>query len=60
MTKEEPNQLQAKETLDALLDISTLLNTGLDRNSLSVCIEMLESGINPQALAVVVKELNKS
>jgi len=52
--------IQDKQTLDALLDISNLLNTGLDKKSLSVCIDLLESGINPQALAIVVKELNKS
>jgi mitotic-spindle organizing protein 1 len=60
MTQDEPKQLQDKETMDALLDISTLLNTGLDRKSLSVCVDLLETGVNPQALAIVVKELNKS
>ena len=37
--------------------MSTLLNTGLDRESLAICVSLLESGVNPEALALVVREL---
>jgi len=44
----------AKETLDILMEISSLLNTGLDSDSLSICVRLCESGINPEALALVI------
>ena len=37
--------------------MSRLLNTGLDRETLSILVTLCESGVNPEALAVVVKEL---
>jgi hypothetical protein len=36
--------------LTALHEISTLLNTGLDRNSLSILVQLCEMGVNPGAL----------
>jgi len=50
---------QARETVDILFEISQLLNTGLDRETLSVCISLCEAGVNPEALAAVVKELRR-
>lgn len=35
------------------------MNTGLDREQLSILISMCESGVNPEALGVVVKELRR-
>uniref|UniRef100_UPI00398E9CB2 mitotic-spindle organizing protein 1 isoform X1 n=1 Tax=Pristiophorus japonicus TaxID=55135 RepID=UPI00398E9CB2 len=43
-----------------LLEISRLLNTGLDMESLSICVRLCEQGINPEALASVIKELRKA
>ena len=34
----------------ALHEISTLLNTGLDRNTLSILVQLCEIGVNPGAL----------
>ena len=42
---------------DLLFEISTLLNTGLDRETLSILIRLCEAGVNPEALAVVVENL---
>ncbi|RKP27707.1 mitotic-spindle organizing gamma-tubulin ring associated-domain-containing protein, partial [Syncephalis pseudoplumigaleata] len=42
-----------------LHEISTLLNTGLDREQLGLCVKMCERGVNPEALAAVVKELRR-
>lgn len=41
-------------------DISDLLNTGLDDETLKVCVQLLEAGVNPEALASVVKELRRA
>ena len=35
-----------------LYDISRLLNTQLDKETLATCVGMIESGVNPEALAV--------
>ena len=42
-----------------LYDISQLLSTGLDRPTLNVLVGMTEQGVNPEALAAVVKELRR-
>lgn len=39
-------------TTTALFDISQLLNTQLDKETLATCVGMIESGVNPEALAV--------
>jgi mitotic-spindle organizing protein 1 len=39
--------------------MSQLLQTGLTRDQLSLCITLCESGVNPEALAAVVKELKR-
>lgn len=45
---------------DLLMEISNILNTGLDRASLSILVEMLQQGVHPEALARVVLELDKA
>ncbi|CAG8474005.1 3488_t:CDS:2 [Funneliformis caledonium] len=50
---------EVRETLDTLYEISTLLNTGLDRDTLSICLNLCENGVNPEALAAVIKELRR-
>ncbi|KAK0740992.1 mitotic-spindle organizing protein 1 [Schizothecium vesticola] len=52
-------QQAAQQAVDILHEISTLLNCHLDRRTLSICISMIENGVNPEALAAVVKELRK-
>ncbi|KAG8936431.1 hypothetical protein FRC03_002002 [Tulasnella sp. 419] len=49
----------ATETLSVLHDISQLFNTQLDKETLAVCVRMIEGGANPEALATVIKELRK-
>ena len=56
----QPNQNRPRaETLDVLFDISQLLQTGLDRETLAVLVGLTETGVNPEALAAVVKELRR-
>ncbi|KAL7305320.1 mitotic-spindle organizing protein 1-like [Trichogramma pretiosum] len=49
----------ARKTFQALYRISKLLNTNLDPATLSYCVRLCENGVNPQALATVVKELQR-
>lgn len=51
--------IAARETLDTLMEISNLLNTGLDAETLAICVKLCETGVNPEALAAVVKELRR-
>ncbi|KUJ18091.1 mitotic-spindle organizing protein 1 [Mollisia scopiformis] len=50
---------QAKQVIDVFQEISTLLNADLDRQTLSICISLIENGVNPEALAAVIMELRK-
>lgn len=49
----------ANEALNIVSEISGLLDTGLDRETLSILLQLIESGVNPEALATVVKELRR-
>jgi hypothetical protein len=52
------NPLDGKRTklLDALHELSIILETGLGRESLSILLELTESVANPDALASLVIE----
>lgn len=43
----------------ALTEISKLLNTGLDSETLAICVKLCEAGVNPEALASVIQELRR-
>lgn len=38
----------ATEALDVAFELNKLLDCGLDRETLSVCIALIESGVNPE------------
>ncbi|KAI3794007.1 hypothetical protein L1987_36632 [Smallanthus sonchifolius] len=46
----------ARESLDLVFEMSNIVDTGLDRHTLSVLIALCDLGLNPEALAAVVKE----
>jgi mitotic-spindle organizing protein 1 len=48
-----------KQSIDLLHEMSLILNTGLDRETLCMCISLIESGVNPEALTAVIKELQR-
>ena len=61
---------EAKETMDSkylsfllfylklvLYEMSQLLNCGVDQRTLTLLVALIENGVNPEALANVVKEL---
>ncbi|KAL8579882.1 hypothetical protein ACOMHN_060736 [Nucella lapillus] len=49
----------ARDTLETLIDMSKLLDTGLDAETLALCIRLCECGVNPEALSQVVMELRR-
>ncbi|XP_071719501.1 mitotic-spindle organizing protein 1A-like [Rutidosis leptorrhynchoides] len=46
----------ARESLELVFQMSNILDTGLDRHAISVLIALCDLGLNPEALAAVVKE----
>ncbi|KAH7914814.1 mitotic-spindle organizing gamma-tubulin ring associated-domain-containing protein [Hygrophoropsis aurantiaca] len=60
MSSRDANRMSsAQQTLDTLFDISQLLNTQLDKETLATCVGMIESGVNPEALAAVIQEIRR-
>ncbi|KAF1919576.1 mitotic-spindle organizing gamma-tubulin ring associated-domain-containing protein [Ampelomyces quisqualis] len=55
----EARRKAAREVIDILHEIATLLNTHLDRQQLSYCVSLIENGANPEALAKVIRTLRE-
>ncbi|KNZ74659.1 Mitotic-spindle organizing protein 1 [Termitomyces sp. J132] len=51
-TRESDRISSAQRTLDILFEMSQLLNTQLDKETLATCVGMIEGGANAEALAV--------
>jgi len=51
--------VEARETFSTLLETARLLNTGLDAETLAICVRLCEQGANPEALATVIRELRR-
>lgn len=47
----------ARETFQVLLELSKLLNTGLDAETLAICVRLCENGVNPEALALAINQV---
>ncbi|RDW76251.1 mitotic-spindle organizing protein 1 [Aspergillus mulundensis] len=58
-TQSDDKRQAAREVIDILQEISILLNTKLDRTELSLCVSLIENGVNPDALATVIKDLRR-
>lgn len=50
----------ARDSLDIAFQMSNILDTGLDRHTLSILIALCDLGLNAEALAAVVKELRRN
>ena len=50
---------KGKKILDITHEMSNILDCGVDRETMAVCIALLENGADPKSLAVVVKELKR-
>ncbi|EYU35319.1 hypothetical protein ABFS82_10G122500 [Erythranthe guttata] len=56
----DPNAARVgRESLELAFHMSKILETGLDRHTLSILIALCEMGLNPESLAAVVKELRR-
>ena len=42
-----------------MFEMSLILNCGIDQRTLSILASLIENGVNPEALAAVVKELKR-
>ncbi|KAE9391338.1 hypothetical protein BT96DRAFT_865011 [Gymnopus androsaceus JB14] len=58
-SKESDRFISTQKTLDILYEMSQLLNAQLDKETLTTCVRMIESGVNPEALAAVIQELRR-
>lgn len=56
---EQMTSVRARETLALLSRISRLLNTGLDTETLAICIRLCEAGVHPEALAKAIQEVRR-
>ena len=59
ISMDEEASRTARESLEIVFRMSNILDTGLDRHTLSVLIALCDLGVNPEALATVVKELRR-
>jgi mitotic-spindle organizing protein 1 len=56
---EYSNAQKSSEAFNIVFQISEILDTGLDQETLAILIALCESGVNPEALATLVKELRR-
>ncbi|CAA7398654.1 unnamed protein product [Spirodela intermedia] len=48
----------AKESLDLAFQMSNMLETGLDRHTLSLLVALCDRGVNPESLAALIREFS--
>ena len=46
--------LAARNAFNALYNVSQLLNTGLSKEELMICVRLCEKGVNPSMLANII------
>ncbi|PHU23403.1 Mitotic-spindle organizing protein 1 [Capsicum chinense] len=49
----------ARDSLELVFHMSSILDTGLDRHTLSLLISLCDLGLNPESLAALIKELRQ-
>lgn len=59
MTEKQTSIISDKGAFNALYNISQILNTGLTKEELILCVQLCEKGINPNMLADIVREMKK-
>ena len=45
--------------LEIAFELSKVLDCGLDKETLSICMGLLETGVHPEALARAIKKMKK-
>lgn len=59
MSDQESSEDKTKRVLDVLYDMSEVVNAGLSPEAIKICVELLEAGVQPRALAKIIKTLKK-
>lgn len=54
MLDQSKSILAARNAFNALYNISQILNTGLSKEELMICVRLCEKGINPSMLANII------
>jgi mitotic-spindle organizing protein 1 len=54
------DQSEVKETLDQIYQISNFLKCNLDKNTLAIMVSLVEEGIRPEQVAMIVAEIKKN
>ncbi|KAJ8101911.1 mitotic-spindle organizing gamma-tubulin ring associated-domain-containing protein [Lipomyces tetrasporus] len=49
--------ISAQDDIDLLYEISLLLDTGVDKDAISLCLKLCDNGVNPEALANTIRDL---
>lgn len=52
MDQKHQQQRRARESINTLFELSQILNTGLDKRTLALCVSLCEQGVNPEVVAV--------
>ena len=50
---------EERDQIDILYQISLLLNTSLDKETVAICKELIEEGLNPEGLVACLREINR-
>jgi mitotic-spindle organizing protein 1 len=46
-----------RDQVDILYQMSLLLNCNLDKETVAICMELIEIGLNPEGLVACLKEI---
>ena len=49
--------MSSGDTLEVSMKIATILNCGIDKQTLAIAISLIECGISPEAVAHIITEL---
>lgn len=54
-----PTPAEASASLDRIMEMSNILRTGLNRNTLGLLVALCNEGVSPDALAEIVRFLRR-
>ena len=56
----ENEQQAVRDSLDQAQQISNYLKCGVDKNTLSIMVSLVEHGVKPEHVAMIVSEIKKA
>ncbi|PWN34445.1 uncharacterized protein FA14DRAFT_181065 [Meira miltonrushii] len=54
---ERASESGQQQSMELLHELSQLMQTGLSREQLRICIDLIQTGEDPKAIAIAIKEL---